>query len=433
MAEPVSPEENLAGRDLRRAALREADLAGRDLHDANLTGADLRGLRAPRANLAGARLRRCQLGEADLSEASLVGADLTDADLTAADLTAADLDRALLDHATLEGATLERAKLAQLTLRRVDLRRASLRGCDLFGACLADSELAGADLSQGRLVEADLSYADLSGAVLRDADLSRADLSGANLDRADLSGATVAGARLSWVQGLPVGARRELQARGAQVPVWPLSNAWAKLNLSVRRHAAASYLGSLLVITALAALLAIWIARQTAQTQTYPLHPPESGLIYEVDCGSASDLAYRGRQGFVGGTPARARPVSIQRVALAPVDAYLTERSGPEFRYQFRLGRGWYEVQLHFVELQHSHRGDRIFDIKLEGKMVARDFDILAETYPRTVLVKRYAVWVDDGMLNLQFLTRIGRAKVDLIRVRRMDISPEWVRQRGDP
>jgi uncharacterized protein YjbI with pentapeptide repeats len=432
MAETIVPEE-LAGRDLRRTPLRETDLAGRDLHDANLTGADLRGLRAPRANLAGARLRRCQLGEANLSEANLVAADLTDADLRAADLSAADLDRALLEHASLEGATLERAKLAQLTLRHVDLRRASLRGCDLSGACLADGELAGADLSQGKLADADLSFADLSGAVLRDADLSRADLSGANLDHADLRGATVTGARLSWVQGLPVAARRELQARGARVPVWPLANAWATLNIIVRRHAAAAYLGGLLVVGALAALLAIWIARQTAQTQTYPLHGPESGQIYEVDCGGPNDPHFRGRYGFIAGVAARAKPVPIQRVVFAPVEAYLTERTGPEFRYQFRLGRGWYEVQLHFVELQHSHRGDRIFDVKIEGKFVARDFDILAETYPHTVLIKRYAVWVDDGMLDVQFLTRIGRAKVDLIRVRRMDISPEWVRQRGDP
>jgi hypothetical protein len=155
-----------------------------------------------------------------------------------------------------------------------------------------------------------------------------------------------------------------------------------------------------------------------------------------VDCGGADDLPFRGRHGFIGGravaTSIAGGAGSIQRAA-APAAAYLTERSGPALGYRFRVGRGWYELQLHFAELRHQHLKDRLFDIRVEGKPVARDLDILAEAYPQTVLVKRYAAWVDDGLLDLELEGRVGDAKIDFIRVRRMDISPEWVRLRGDP
>ena len=194
---------------------------------------------------------------------------------------------------------------------------------------------------------------------------------------------------------------------------------------------------ALVVIGAVAVTVAVWIGRRNAQPRTYPLHSPASGVIYEVDCGGAGDLPFSGRYGFVGGR-AIANSVaggagSIQRAALAPAEAYLTERSGPKLGYKFRVGRGWYEVQLHFVELKHLHQKDRLFDVRIEGKTVTARLDILAEAYPQAALVKRYAVWIDDGLLDVELEGQTGDAKIDFIRVRRMDISSDWVPLRIDP
>jgi hypothetical protein len=37
-----------------------------------------------------------------------------------------------------------------------------------------------------------------------------------------------------------------------------------------------------------------------------------------------------------------------------------------------------YTVRLHFAELEHDQEGQRVFDVKLSGKVVLKDFDIFA-------------------------------------------------------
>lgn len=415
------------GEDLREADLRRQDLAGRDLSGADLSGADLRGAnlsgaRLGQAALSGARLRRARARGADLAGAVLKGADLVGADLGEACLAGADLEGVLLDHTCLEAADLSKAKAGRLAFRRVDLRRADLRGADLTGAQLVDGELADADLSGAQLADADLSFADLRGAILAGARLDGANLSGAQLERADLREASVKGTRLAWVLGLDTGARQELLARGARVPVSWLAMPWARFNALARRRAGLMFLVGLALVGALAVATAAWIGRRMGGERVYALNGPDEGVVYEVDCGAEEDRVFRGRAGYVGGKPGRAKQaVEIQRVVLAPEKAYLTERHGGEFGYSFRLSPGWYEVQLHFVELFHRDKGSRTFDIRIEDRVVERNFDILAESYFATALVRRFAVRVDDGLLDLWFKRRTARAKVNFIRVRRLD------------
>lgn len=436
---PFESDEELKGRDLRGVDLRRCDLSGRDLsgadlRDVDLGGAVLDGVRATGANLTGARLRQVTLVEADLTGASLVGADLVDADFRRATLVEADLGHAVLDHTCLEGADLSQASLGQQVLRHVDLSRSTLRGARMSGAELEDGELAHADLSGADLSGAKLSFADLRGAVLNGANLDRADLSGANLERADLREASVMETRLAWVRGLDRAARRELQERGARVPVSRLAGRWADLNAMVRRRPVLFLVIGVALVAGLAVSVAVWVGGRMAQTRLYPLHHPGAGTVYEVDCGSESDRPYNGRFGYVGGAPAPEKVKLIQKATRAPQKVYTTDRRGHVFSYKFRVGRGWYEVQLHFVETEHHRRGARTFDIRIEGQAAALDFDILAETPPRTALVRRWGVWVDDGTLDLQFRRRHVKApaKVNFIRVRRMDTPSNWRRLRGE-
>jgi uncharacterized protein YjbI with pentapeptide repeats len=426
---PFSPDEDLRGRDLRRAKLRRCDLSGRDLTEANLALADLRhadlsGATLQGTTIAGARLRQCALRGARLTGADLTDADLTGADLTGADLTGADLGGAVVDGAQFEDADMTGVKAARLSFRRALLARATLGDADLTGARLADGELSGADLSGARLDDADLSFADLRGAVLTGASLARADLSGANLERADLRDATLEGARLSWVLGLDLSAREELRRRGARVPAAWLALPWARFNALARRRSALLYLGSLIVVTALAMATAVWVASRLTGARVYRLTQPGTGTLFEIDCGSPADRVFDGRAGYVGGRIGAARGATaddVQRAGETPAAVYLTERHGEDFGYRFRVAPGWYEVELHFAEFFHEGKGSRTFDIAIESIVVERQFDILAETYRRTALVRRWAAWVDDGFLDLHFKRRRARAKVDFIRIRRLD------------
>jgi uncharacterized protein YjbI with pentapeptide repeats len=413
-------EDDLRGGDLRGADLRRRDLSGRDLSGATLSGA---------------RMRRCSLRGADLSGAKLDGADLVDADLREADLRGAALGGALLEGARLQGADLSDAHLARLSLRGVDLRRATLAGADLEEAHLIDGELAGADLSGANLTRANLSFADLRGAVLGGATLDGADLSGAHLERADLRQASVKGARMAWIQGLDAEARRELLERGARIPVSWLAQRWASLNAVARRRAAALYLGSILVLAGLSLATAHWAGGRLGRAHLYAINAPAAGVLFEVDCGGKGDRPFKGKAGHIGGQRHSGTTEGIQRIKLAPARVYGTERRGAEFRYAFHVSPGWYELQLHFVELEHHRKGSRTFDIRVEDEVVAQDFDILAEAYPQAVLVRRWGVWVDDGELNLHFLRKHVRAlaKVNFIRVRRIDTPANWRRQPGDP
>jgi len=427
---PFTADEDLRGRDLRKADLRRCDLGGRDLGQVDLTLADLRGAnlegaRLEEARLAGARLRGCCLVDANLHAALLRDADLTGADLHRANLGGADLAGAMLHGARLEQADLEGARLAGLSFRQVSLCGAILRQADLTGAQLIDGELEGADLAGATLGRADLSFADLREAILNGADLQDANLSGANLDRADLRNAEVKGARLSWVIGLDPDARRELRQRGARVPLSWLAGPWAHLNSLARRHAALFYLASLVAVTALAIGIALWVGQRTAGGRVYRLPAPGEGVVHEVECGTADDPAFRGKAGHVGGAVGRAprQHGPVQRASQAPAQVYLTERHGQDFGYRFRVSPGWYAVELHFIELHYKRRGERTFDISIEDQVVERNFDILSETYPGTALVRSWATFVDDGFLDVHFKRRRGLAKVNFVRVRRLDGS----------
>lgn len=115
-AEQDEARRNLAGRDLRFAAVQTLDLAEADLSRANLEGLvldrqDLHdsllvGARAAYASFQGANLRAADLTDADLGGADFRFADLQGADLTGADLTGADLTGADLTDADLHGADL---------------------------------------------------------------------------------------------------------------------------------------------------------------------------------------------------------------------------------------------------------------------------------------------------------------------------------------
>ena len=65
-----------------------------------------------------------------------------------------------------------------------------------------------------------------------------------------------------------------------------------------------------------------------------------------------------------------------------------------------------YTVRLHFAELDDVKPGQRVFDVKLQGQTVLKDFDILKEAKaPLTALVKEFKGIKAAEALTLEFVS----------------------------
>ena len=95
---------------------------------------------------------------------------------------------------------------------------------------------------------------------------------------------------------------------------------------------------------------------------------------------------------------------------------YLTERSG-RFSYALPVPNGSYDVTLRFVENTFSANNQRVFDVHAEGRVVLSALDIYAVSGKNTALDFTFTVSVADGVLNFDFLPRIGDAQISAIRV----------------
>ena len=101
---------------------------------------------------------------------------------------------------------------------------------------------------------------------------------------------------------------------------------------------------------------------------------------------------------------------------------YLTQRQGARrdptgsFVYAVPVpADGVYRVALHFAETRYGapggeagRRGARVFDVEVEGEPALRGLDIYAEVGPMRALVEEFDVEVDDGTMEIEFVSRDG-------------------------
>ena len=64
-----------------------------------------------------------------------------------------------------------------------------------------------------------------------------------------------------------------------------------------------------------------------------------------------------------------------------------------------------YRVDLHFAENIFKAPGERVFDVKAEGRVVVDNLDVFAEAGRTTAHVRAVDVQVNDGVLNLEFVS----------------------------
>jgi hypothetical protein len=117
--------------------------------------------------------------------------------------------------------------------------------------------------------------------------------------------------------------------------------------------------------------------------------------------------------GFTGGS------ASTTGAAIAGTTdpaLYQGERWG-DFSYQFAVPNGTYTVTLKFAEIYWTQKGQRVFNVALNGQAVLTNFDILAQVAPNTALDKSFTVAVTGGTLTAAFTTVTDAAKLSAIAI----------------
>ena len=99
---------------------------------------------------------------------------------------------------------------------------------------------------------------------------------------------------------------------------------------------------------------------------------------------------------------------------------YQSERYG-SFSYKFDVPNGLYGVGLEFAEIYHKQAGRRLFDIRIEGSVLASQYDVYAHSGhdSATGLVFPDIV-VQDGQLVIEFIAVKDHAKVSAIAIQRL-------------
>jgi uncharacterized protein (DUF608 family) len=101
---------------------------------------------------------------------------------------------------------------------------------------------------------------------------------------------------------------------------------------------------------------------------------------------------------------------------------YQTERYG-NFSYSIPLSNDLYNVVLKFAEIYQDNPGTRIFNVNIEGNQVIRNLDLFFRTGKNIAYDVVVPVELQDGNLNIDFVTIIDNAKLSALEVRRRDTS----------
>lgn len=125
------------------------------------------------------------------------------------------------------------------------------------------------------------------------------------------------------------------------------------------------------------------------------------------------------RWGFVGGQSFQApADTAVPGAAAEEVPLLINQRLG-SFHYKFNLPPGQYQPELSFVELQDPRRsGARVFDIYGNGRLLAEGLDVALAAGSGLLRLRPDVVTVgEDRELDLEFVSRVGYAMVNLIRI----------------
>jgi hypothetical protein len=124
-----------------------------------------------------------------------------------------------------------------------------------------------------------------------------------------------------------------------------------------------------------------------------------------INCGGADYTAVDGTQWvgdyyFNGGDLLYTSDAIVNSQDLP---LYRSARAGlwADFAYNIPAANGSYSVTLHFSEIQFWNKGDRVFNVAINGATVLSNFDILANAAPRAALTRQFPVTVTNGAIQI--------------------------------
>jgi len=111
--------------------------------------------------------------------------------------------------------------------------------------------------------------------------------------------------------------------------------------------------------------------------------------------------------------------VTSTGIANTPIPAlYQTEAwSTAILQYQFSVPNGSFTVKLRFAEFYETQRGQRTFNIVINGVTYYSSFDILANVAPNTAYDLSIPVVVGNGQITIQLVPVLGPAKINAIEI----------------
>ncbi|OWY23589.1 choice-of-anchor D domain [Sphingobacteriales bacterium UPWRP_1] len=171
-------------------------------------------------------------------------------------------------------------------------------------------------------------------------------------------------------------------------------------------------------------------AANNIATQTFTLTVTQptgggSGTAIRINCGGSSFTDSNGNtfaaDAYFAGDGSFA---TLSAIAGTVNDAlYQTERYGWSNNLAYNIPvpvAGYYTVKLHFAEIYWTAAGQRVFNVNIEGGPAElTNFDIIAQTgAPNTAIIKEFSgIFVNDGMLNINFSAVVNAAKIAAIEV----------------
>jgi YVTN family beta-propeller protein len=120
-------------------------------------------------------------------------------------------------------------------------------------------------------------------------------------------------------------------------------------------------------------------------------------------------------------SPDNAQNFNVTNAAIANTSMpglYQTEAwSTGTLQYQFIVPNGSFTVKLHFAEFYMTQRGQRTFNIVINGVTYYSSFDILASVAPNTADDVSIPVVVSNGQVTIQIVPVLGPAKINGIEI----------------
>jgi hypothetical protein len=144
-----------------------------------------------------------------------------------------------------------------------------------------------------------------------------------------------------------------------------------------------------------------------------------------VNCGGpgytdSKGLIWQADHDFSGGM-LNFRPANV--TGTADPTLYQTARRNdstvPATQYNFPVANGIYHVNLYFAETYGLafKAGARVFNVKIQRKVVFQNLDIFAEAGANAPLIKGVDATVTNGVLNVEFDNVIDNAKINAIEI----------------